>query len=135
MSITSLTPTGTPFSTPGPPGMVDGARLRQGELGVEPDPGLDRGARRGAVEAVAHQGLGGQAAGFEAGGRFARGQAFGAAHRAFSGQPVFDPEARLQQPRILVAAADQLDADRQPIRPMSGRQGQAGHGRIASTTR
>ena len=63
-----------------PPGAVDRARLGQCPLGVEPDPGLDRGARLGAVEAVAGQALGGQATGFEARGGLAGGQPLGAAH-------------------------------------------------------
>ncbi len=64
----------------GPPGMVGGAGLGQCQLGVEPHPGLDRGARRGALKAIVHQGFGRQAPGFEAGRRVARGQPFGAAH-------------------------------------------------------
>ncbi len=65
-----------------PPGAVGGARLRQCQLRVQPNPGLDRGAGFGAIEAVADQRLGGQAAGFEAGRRLARGQPLGAAHLA-----------------------------------------------------
>ncbi len=64
------------------PGPIDGARLRQRVLRVEPHPGLDLAAGLHAVEAVADQGLGGQGAGFEAGGGVARGQALGAAHLA-----------------------------------------------------
>jgi hypothetical protein len=40
---------------------------------------------------------------------------------------MFDPQANLQQPCIVVAAAGQLDTDRQTVRPMPGGQGQAGH--------
>ena len=47
---------------PGSSSAIGGARLRQGMLGIEPGPGLDRFALLGAIEAGAGQPLGGQCA-------------------------------------------------------------------------
>ena len=42
-------------------------------------------------------------------------------------QSALDPQSDIEQPCIVVAASDQLDADRQPVRPRAGRQCQARH--------
>ncbi len=59
---------------------VDGARLGQRLLRIEPRPGLDLSAGTCPLEAIAHQCLGRQRAGREARRRLAGGQSFSAAH-------------------------------------------------------
>ena len=122
-----LDPDRQPGEQARPAGAVGRARLRQRLLRVEPGPGLDRSALGGAVEAGAGQRLGGQRRRQRAARPPRRRKAGSSARHCRAPRVALDPQPDIEQPCIVVAAADQLDADRQPVRPLAGRQGQARH--------
>ena len=115
---------------PGSSGAIGGARLRQRLLRIEPGPGLDRSALASARSRQARvKRLGGQLAGRELRDGLGGGELVRARSLPCS-QAALDPEPVSSSARVGVAAADQLDADRQAVRALAGRQGQTRHVKI-----